>query len=240
MRNRSLIPLGLILTGLMLTSRTRVALGAGTVVEGIVKIAGVAPSPSSVRVSKDMGSCGFEYRSDSISTGANGGLANVVVSLRATKSIGAATPVVHATVDQIGCRYKPHVQAVGVGSDLTLVNSDRVLHNVHANSGPVTVFNFAMPIKGQKIPTKLIRPGVIRLQCDAGHTWMNAWIYVLDHAHYAVTDQDGHFAIHDVPPGEYSVEYWHEPIDGQGPGTIKTGRLVIGAKAVRADGMLKL
>ena len=35
-----------------------------------------------------------------------------------------------------GARYKPHVQAVTVGTSLTLVNSDRVLHNIHGAIGP--------------------------------------------------------------------------------------------------------
>lgn len=87
------------------------------------------------------------------------------------------------------------------------MNSDRVLHNVHGNQGPVTIFNVAMPIKGQRLPTKVARPGPIRLQCDAGHTWMTAWIQAFDHPWFAVTDAHGRFAIPDVPPGVYSVEY---------------------------------
>ena len=34
---------------------------------------------------------------------------------------------------------------------------------VHASLGSVTVFNIAMPIKGQRLPTKLTRPGPVRL-----------------------------------------------------------------------------
>ena len=140
--------------------------------------------------------------------------------------------------------YKPHVQAVTVGSELTLLNNDRVLHNVHGNlqgsPSPVTVFNIAMPIKGQKLPTKLARPGIIRLQCDAGHTWMSAWIHVFREPTFAVTDERGHFSIPDVAPGEYTIEYWHEPLDGVGAGITKTARLIVGGKPVRADARLKL
>ena len=56
-------------------------------------------------------------------------------------------------------QYLPHVQAVTAGTSLTLMNNDRVLHNVHANLGPIQVFNVAMPIKGQKLPMKLRGPG---------------------------------------------------------------------------------
>jgi plastocyanin len=153
--------------------------------------------------------------------------------------MAAVTPG-HAAIDQVGCMYRPHVQAVTVGSELTLLNSDRVLHNVHGNLGSVTVFNLAMPIKGQKLPTKLTRPGLVRLQCDAGHSWMTAWIHVFRERTFAVTDERGHFSIADVAPGEYTIEYWHEPLDGKGDGITSTARVVVGAKPVHADARIKL
>lgn len=224
----------------------------GSVVSGTIKAAGVAPKLPTVKVTKDASSCGAEYAGEAARVDASGGLANVVVTLRPAKpaapaaamptatTAAAAAPPAKATLDQVGCRYQPHVQAVGVGTELTLINSDRVLHNVHGNVGPVTVFNVAMPIKGQRLPTKLTRPGLVRLQCDAGHTWMNAWIYVVDHPHYAVTDAAGHFEIRDVPAGDYTVELWHEPLDGKGAGTTQTSRLTVTDKPARADATFKL
>jgi plastocyanin len=211
-------------------------------VEGTVRVDGACPQVPPIKVAKDPGVCGAEQASEAAAAGTDGGLRNVVVSLHAVKPPPPATPPPpgHATVDQVGCMYKPHVQAVTVGSELTLVNSDRVLHNVHANLAGVTVFNMAMPIKGQRLPTKLTRPGPVRLQCDAGHTWMNAWIYVLGEPTFAVTDAQGRFSIPAVPPGEYTIEYWHEPVDGKGAGVTKTAHLVVGDKPVHADARLKL
>jgi hypothetical protein len=104
----------------------------------------------------------------------------------------------------------------------------------------MTIFNVAMPIRGQRLPTRLTRPGLVRLQCDAGHAWMNAWIYVLPEPMFAVTDEAGHFSIADVPAGDYSIEYWHEPLDGKGAGITKTARLTVRDKPVQADARLKL
>ena len=121
------------------------------------------------------------------------------------------------------------------------MNSDAILHNVHGNAlragePVVTAFNVATPIQGQKVPVSLGKPGLIRLQCDAGHTWMNAWIYVFDHPYYAVTDAGGKFVIADVPAGEHVVELWHEPPDGQGPGTRMTAKVrVVDGKRARLD-----
>jgi len=211
-------------------------------VEGTVRVDGACPRVPPIKVAKDATVCGAEQPSEAAAAGTDGGLRNVVVSLHAVKPPAPAAPPApgQATVDQVGCMYKPHVQAVTVGSQLTLVNSDRVLHNVHANLAGVTVFNLAMPIKGQRLPTKLTRPGPVRLQCDAGHTWMNAWIYVLAEPTFAVTDPQGHFSIPAVPPGEYTIEFWHEPVDGKGAGVVKTARLVVGDKLVHADARLKL
>jgi|GEM_PF-1186545 plastocyanin len=220
---------------------------AAATVDGTVRVEGPCPKLAAVKVAKDATVCGAEQASEAASAGPDGGLRNVVVSLHAVKAPPPSSPVTppvpgKAVVDQVGCMYKPHVQAVTVGSELTLVNSDRVLHNVHANLAGVTVFNVAMPIKGQRLPTKLTRPGPVRLQCDAGHTWMNAWVYVLGEpaSMFAVTDEHGRFSLPAVPPGEYTIEYWHEPVDGKGAGVTRTERLVVGEKPVHADARLKL
>jgi hypothetical protein len=86
---------------------------------------------------------------------------------------GKLAPVAGAALDQRQCRYLPHVQALTVGTPLSLMNNDAILHNVHANDESMTVFNVAMPIKGQKLPMPMRKPGLMKLQCDAGHVWMN-------------------------------------------------------------------
>jgi plastocyanin len=191
-------------------------------VEGIVKLAGKPPALPPHAVVKDSAVCGASKSNEAVVVGVDGALRNVVVSLRLPKPASPPPPTAGAVIDQVGCAYKPHVQAVTVGTSLTLVNSDRVLHNVHGNVGPIQAFNFAMPIKDQRLQTKLTRPGLVRLQCDAGHSWMNAWLYVFEHPHFAVTGADGKFALKDVPAGHYTVELWHEPVDGKGAGLTST------------------
>ena len=216
------------------------ALAQGSVA-GVVKLGGPAPQRPAYKVTKDAAVCGAAQPNESVVVSPAGALANVVVSLRAPRPAAAPPPTANAAVDQRGCRYQPHVQAVTVGTPLALVNSDAVLHNVHGSAGPIQVFNVAMPIRNQRLPTKLTRPGLVRLQCDAGHTWMGAWIYVFDHPYFAVTGPDGKFTIESVPAGHYTVEYWHEPADGKGPGVTATAAVDVkdGATA-RADATLKL
>ena len=214
---------------------------ANGAVAGLVELGGHPPALPAHKVTKDGSVCGTDEPNESVIASKAGALANVVVSLRAPRPAAPPRPTANAAVDQRGCRYEPHVQAVSVGTSLALVNSDAVLHNVHGSIGPVQVFNLAMPIRNQRVPTKLTRPGLIRLQCDAGHTWMSAWLAVFDHPFFAVTGRDGRFQIGDVPPGHYTVEYWHEPIDGRGAGVSKTAEVDVKAGApTRADAVLDL
>jgi hypothetical protein len=202
------------------------ALAAGSI-QGTVKVATPAPATTPHPVVKDGSVCGKDAPNESVVVNKKGGLQNVVVFVKDAKFAGKPAPVEKAALDQRQCRYFPHVQALTVGTPLSLMNNDAILHNVHANDTGMTVFNVAMPIKGQKLPIPMRKPGLMKLQCDAGHTWMNGWIYVFDHPYFAVTDDAGAFTIKDVPAGEYTIELWHEPADGQGSGVRTTTKVKV-------------
>lgn len=206
---------------------------------GTVRLEGVPTKPSPVKIVKDVAACGQEAANEALLVGPERGIANVVVALKGVKVDKAPPPTAQAAVDQVGCRYTPHVQAVTVGTVLNLLNNDAVLHNVHGTAQSATVFNVAMPFKGQKLPTVLKRPGVLKLRCDAGHTWMSAYVLVFEHPYFAVTDKKGAFSIPDVPPGKYTLEYWHEPVDGKSPAVTKNVPVeVTGVQPTSADATL--
>jgi hypothetical protein len=217
------------------------ALAAGSIT-GTVRVEKAPRDLPAVKIAKDASVCGTEAARDALVVGPGGGLANVVVSLKGVKPPQPPAPVTGAAVDQVGCRYTPHVQAVTVGTALAVLNNDAVLHNVHGTietgGSPLTVFNVAMPFKGGKAPQVLKRPGAIKLRCDAGHTWMSAYVHVFDHPFYAVTDAQGRFTIKDVPPGKYTLEYWHEPIADKPPLVRTTSVEVTDGKAATADAAL--
>jgi hypothetical protein len=110
------------------------------------------------------------------------------------------------------CRFGPHVQTMDVGAELVVENHDPILHNTH----PVyvgdqsTLFNLAVPPKGQAVKKKVKRAGVLKVQCDAGHVWMRAFVHVFEHPYHVVTAADGSFRLKDVPPGKYTINVWHE------------------------------
>jgi plastocyanin len=202
------------------------ALANGTV-SGVVHLGGPAPKLPAYPVTKDTASCGHDAPNESVVVGKAGSLRNVVVFVKDARFEGKPAPVAGAALDQKQCRYAPHVQALTVGTPLSLMNNDAILHNIHANDSGMTVFNVAMPIKGQKVPVPMRKPGLMKLQCDAGHAWMSGWIYVFDHPYFAVTDADGNFTIKDVPPGDHVLELWHEPTDGTGAGVRTTATVKV-------------
>ena len=180
------------------------------IVKGKVVFKGTPPPVEKVEVKSDIPTCGASKEIKKIVLGADQGVANAVV-----KIIGAAgTPKVQdGKLDQVNCEFVPHVQAVSLGSTLTLTSSDPVLHNSHGfYEDGSTAFNIAVPIAGMEVSHKLDKAGIIKLRCDAGHTWMRAYIAVVEEPYFAVTDSNGNFSIEGVPSGNYEIEIWQETL----------------------------
>lgn len=188
------------------------ALGAGNV-SGEVKFTGAKPKVEHIKMDADP-VCKKEHTSPvakgDVVVNGNGTLANVLVYLKDAKAPANMAKPAAMTFDQNGCMYKPHVFGLVTGQTLKIVNSDPTLHNVHALPKSNPSFNMGMATKGQTIEKSFTKPEMaIRIKCDV-HGWMNAYTSVFDHPYFAVTDESGKFTIKDVPPGEYTIEAWHE------------------------------
>jgi hypothetical protein len=176
--------------------------GGGSI-SGRVVFRGTVPMRK-VIPTKDVEVCGGPREEAVMQVGSDQSVQNAVVYLTQVAK-GKPWPSVAKPpeVDNVKCRFEPHVQVIRAGK-LDVVNNDPVLHNTHGYYGKRTAFNLALPNKGQRIPVELLRAGTVRIDCDA-HGWMEGWIYVVDNPYHAVTGPDGKFTISDVPPGNYTL-----------------------------------
>jgi hypothetical protein len=188
----------------------------GTII-GTVKFVGNIVSTAQFEITKDLGHCGTKKQFDRLIIGKNNGVKNAVVSIEGV-SEGKPFPLQKKyAIDQRNCEYVPHVQVVPGGAQLQIVNSDNILHNVHAyaeSDGQLrTVCNIAQPIKGQRTTirqTQLAGVSTVLTTCDAGHPWMSGHVILSENPYYAVTDSEGLFTLTEIPPGSYKVRMWHE------------------------------
>jgi plastocyanin len=191
----------------MLLIALLLAADAGTVA-GKVTLNGLAPKLANLPVTRDMKVCGNNKPDESLIVSKDSGVKNAVVWLPEVALPKDFKPP-KEKLDQQQCLFLPHVLAVPVGATVDVVNSDKALHNVRAQQGEVKLFNYAMPIPGHVVPTKLKKEGIFKLSCDV-HQWMRAWLLVLPTASWAMTGEDGTYRIEGVPPGTYKLKIWHE------------------------------
>jgi len=149
---------------------------------------------------------------------------NVFVYIRKGLPAGKTytAPKKAALLDQQRSMFRPRVQGLFVGQDFAMRNSDPIIHNVRSLSQENRPFNIAQPAG---TPDRLKRfsdkEGPIELRCDF-HRWMRAYIFVMEHPFFAITDAKGRFHIKNLPPGEYTLATWHESF-GKNKQIIKVG-----------------
>jgi plastocyanin len=144
-------------------------------------------------------------------------MGNVVVRVVSGLPAGKTWPVptTPVTMDQEGCQYKPHVMGIMVGQPFKVLNSDGILHNVHALAKVNQSFNMAMPpTRKEADHTFGKEEGMFVIKCDV-HPWMQSYMGVFAHPFFAVTGPDGKFTIANLPPGTYEIEAWHEKLGTQ-------------------------
>ena len=153
----------------------------------------------------------------------DGSLANVFVYVKeGLESLQFPTPG-PALLDQDGCRYIPHVLGVMTGQDITIRNSDGLLHNINASPTEQRGFNTSQPMNMESTRSFRTAEVMVPVRCDV-HGWMNAYIGVLHHPYHSVSGSDGSFDLSTLPPGDYVIEAWHERYGTQTESvTVATG-----------------
>src|SRR5437879_1463035 len=114
-----------------------IAVTDGGTLSGTVTYDGTPPAAAKIEVTKDPEVCGKESKEKAnpvLLVGPGGGIANVVVTVKATKGKKLEVPATNPVFDQKTCEFHPHVLVFPAGSTIYVINSDRILHNIHNTS----------------------------------------------------------------------------------------------------------
>ena len=187
-------------------------------VSGTVAYQGDVPNLRPISMSADP-ACAAKHSepvpNSSLLLGDNQALGNVFVYVKSGLQGGTYTAGGPAVIDQNGCVYDPHVLGVLKGQEVKFLNSDGILHNVHALPSTNQEFNIAMPAERKEASHTFEQPeDMFRVKCDV-HPWMNAYVRVMEHPFFATTGPDGTFSIPNLPAGTYEIEAWHERLPVQ-------------------------
>jgi len=170
--------------------------------------------------------------------GQDGGLANVFVYVKEglqgrSFSVLTNTPL----LDQTNAGFYPYVMGVMTNQTFLIRNSEPYMDTVIATPKTNPEFNIAQPLTGMVARHKFEQPEVlIRIKCGI-HPWEFAFIGVVEHPFFAVTDTDGRFSLPSgISPGRYELEAVHPKAGRQtqtvtlAEGETKTVEFVFDAK----------
>jgi hypothetical protein len=146
----------------------------------------------------------------------NGTLANVFIYVK--QGLEGKTfkpPTTPAVMDQKGCWFIPRVLGIQTGQPFDVTNSDPVTHNIHPRAHINREWNHSQAEGAPPLEREFTqREIMIRVKCNI-HSWMHAWIGVVDNPYFAVTGSDGAFSLKNLPPGAYTIEAWQEALGSQ-------------------------
>jgi hypothetical protein len=165
--------------------------------------------------------------------GPHGEFRQVVVRLEGVEKGKPFPDTKPPRIEAVDCRFMPFVNVVQDKREVVVVNMDPAMHDIQAYEtsklGPRVLFNVPLPIsprypneaglsahfhkhyEGAPV-TQAVKMTkgreVFVMQCGF-HAYMESWALVANDPYYAVTDEDGHFEIGDIPPGTYRLSIWH-------------------------------
>ena len=184
---------------------------AGTVT-GKITYTGTPAKMKTIDMSKEP-SCAKQHTTpvttETVVTGANNTLANVVVYISVGAPDESSVPPQAVTYTQKGCQYIPHILPMHTGQELKVVNDDQTSHNIHPLAKVNREWNKSQPPGTPPLSEKFDKEEFISVKCNV-HPWMHGYFAVLKTSHFAVSGDDGTFKLPDLPPGKYTITAWQE------------------------------
>lgn len=139
----------------------------------------------------------------------------VYVKSELLNSYRFAVPDSEVVLQHRNCYYTPRVLGVRAGQKLSIVNSDVTIHNTHPVPKYNPEWNMSSPPNSPPVTKTFPRPEQFIPFKDNQHPWERAYVGVMAHPFFAVTDEFGRFEICGLPPGNYTLVVWHSQLGEQ-------------------------
>jgi hypothetical protein len=172
---------------------------------------------------------------DEFQVASDGGLQHVVVFLDGVTRGKPFPRNGPANVTVEDCVFTPWVLVVKDQQPLNIVNMDPIIHDVQiyetAPFGTQIMLHRPLQLNPfhpkDRIKDHQHNPGeamidtiqfsrgrkIFYLECGF-HTYMQSWGLAVENPYYAITDEEGHFTLPEVPEGVYSLVAWHPGMGG--------------------------
>jgi hypothetical protein len=153
---------------------------------------------------------GGNIRIQEFQVGAHHGLKDVVVAVQGVTRGKPFAPIVAEIVAR-DCEFTPFVSVVQNQGQLRMINNDPIIHNAQlyqSEKGNLRLTVPNPPGSTGTFPISFERKYRIYQMICGMHEFMQTWGYAVDNPYYAVTDENGAFAIDGLPPGTYTVTAW--------------------------------
>ena len=129
-------------------------------ISGVVKFDGTAPKPQKIDMSQDP-ACKGTNETETVEV-TNGDLENVFVYVKdGLSNYSFDVPKAPVKLDQMGCRYHPHVLGVMAGQTVEIINSDNTTHNIHPSPKDNREWNESQPPKAAPLDKDFARQEVL-------------------------------------------------------------------------------
>jgi plastocyanin len=110
-------------------------------------------------------------------------------------------------INQRDKRFSPRVLPLVKGQLVHFYNRDELEHNVFSTAEKNS-FDLGRYAKDDFRPVNYNQAGGYKVYCNI-HQKMILDIMVLNNHYFALTDDDGKYAINNIPDGDYQLNFWH-------------------------------